>query len=207
MPSTADLVALFDRLLGPGSEELAAAPEASRLVLALDPPDPAAVAGADAVLLHRSWGFEPPPGVGVVACHDPFDRALGLAHNTWLHAELGLAGTAPLAAKATVHTCPPDVAERVRATLGGLDGEHGPPPTGSRVVLADAMTGDLVRGAAGAGAGLYVTGSWRAPGAEAVEETEIGVLVVGHARQERWSLALLGRLLVQHGYDSDVRMR
>ena len=209
MPSTTDLVGLLDRLLGPGSEEVAAAPDARRVLLALDPPDPAVVAGAgaDAVLLHRSWGFEPPPGVGVVACHDPFDRALGLAHNRWLHADLGLTGTEPLAAKATLHACPPDVAARVRATFAGLEREHGAPATAERVVLADAMTDDLVRRAAAAGAGVYVTGSWRVPGADAVGETGIGVLVVGHRRQERSSLGLLARLLVQDGYEPVVRMR
>ncbi len=54
------------------------------------------------------------------------------------------------------------------------------------VVVAGAMTDALVRAAAGAGAGLYVTGAWRAPASVAVAETGFDVLALGHARWERW---------------------
>ena len=208
VPSTADLVALLDRLLEPGSQEVVEAPDILRLTLALDPPPTEDVGDADAVLLHRSYGFAPPPGVGVVACHDPFDRALGLAHNAFLHEELGLTGGEDLAPKLTVHDAPPGTAGRVAEAFGGLERRHeGAAGHERRVVLADAMNAELVETAARAGAGLYVTGTWRVPGAAAVEQTGIGVLAVGHARQERASLTRLARLLVQHGFPAHVRMR
>jgi len=206
--STADLVALLDRLLGPGSQEVVSAADATPLVLALDPPRRDRVGDAGAVLLHRSHGFDPPPGVGVVACHDPLDRALGLAQNTYLHAGLGLTNGTELAPRLTVHDAPPEVEARIERAFGGLEGRHhGTRRHPSRVALADAMTADLVERATSAGAGLYVTGSWRVPGAEAVTHTGVGVLVVGHARQERWSLHRLAGLLVQAGFSTDVRMR
>ena len=207
MPSTADLVATLDALIGEGSEEVVAAEDATRLGLALDPPASEDAEPFDAVLLHRSYGFDLPPGVGVVACHDPLDRALGLARNRFLHADLGLEQPEELAPKLTAFDAPPDVADRVVAAFGGREGHHrGPTP--SRVAFADAMNADLVERAAAAGAELYVTGSWRVPGAEAVERTGIGVLVVGHARQERWSLQRLAALLREHGHETaDIRMR
>ena len=206
MPSTSDLVATLDALLGPGSEEVVPAVGAARLGLALDPPPAAWAREFDAVLLHRSYGFDAPPGVGVVACHDPLDRALGLAHNTFLHADLGLTDGEALTPKLTVHTAPPGLVDRVEQAFGGLEGHHlGPAPT--RAAFADAMNAELVERAAGAGAELYVTGSWRVPGAEAVGATGIGVLVIGHARQEQWSLRRLARLLEPEGFHPDVRMR
>jgi putative NIF3 family GTP cyclohydrolase 1 type 2 len=208
VPSTADLVALLDRLLGPGSQELRAHPRVDRLVLALDPPPPADIEQADAVLLHRSHGFDPPPGVGVVACHDPFDRALGLAHNGFLHADLGLCEPEILEPKVTLHRAPTDIAQRIVDAFGGREGQHlGDGHRIRRVALADAMTERTVERAVGLGADLYVTGTWRVPGAAVVDRSGIGVLVVGHARQERASLARLAGLIVQQGFTADVRMR
>jgi len=208
MASTADLVALLDRLLGPGSEEVVARTQVERLVLALDPPSPDAVQDADAVLVHRSRGFAPPPGLGVVACHDPFDRALGLAHNAFLHADLGLSEREVLDPKVTLHRAPPGIVERVVEAFGGREGHHiGDGRRVRRVALADEMTERSVKQAVGLGADLYVTSTWRVPGAAVVDRSGIGVLVVGHARQERASLARLAGLIVQHRFTPAVRMR
>ena len=207
MPSTADLVAVLDRLLGPGSEEVVRAPGTARLGLALDHEDVADPQSFDALVLHRSYGFDPPSGLGVVACHDPFDRALGLAHNTYLHADLGLTGSRALGPKLTVHRATADMVDRVTAAFGGREGLRTPDAPVVRVAMADAMTAETVQQAIDGGADLYVTGTWRVPGGAVVDETGIGVLVVGHARQERRSLATLARLLGEQGHPVDVCMR
>ncbi|MDP9399959.1 MAG: Nif3-like dinuclear metal center hexameric protein [Actinomycetota bacterium] len=197
----AGLLAVLDELLGPGSELVQGADgDLGRVGVALDPA-PELVGWArtrrlDALVLHRSWGFRPPPGLAVLACHDPFDARLGLAANPWLHDRLGLRAPRALAAKAAVADAPSDVRERVRVLLGGEERHAaGVGAPVRRVALADAMTDALVRAAAGAGAQLYVTGSWRVPGEGAVRDTGIAVQVVGHRRQESWSLALLAELL------------
>ncbi len=197
----------LDALLEAGEVELLApaAGPVARLAVALDP-SAGPFAGFDAVVLHRARGFAAPAGLGVLGCHDPFDHRLGLAHNPFLHERLGLAEARALAPKATLHTAPPDLAERVTALFGGREGiRHGAasalaaadldldgPP---RAVLADALRPELVHAAVDAGASLYVTGTWRVPAAGAIDETGLTVLLVGHARQERWSLGLLAELL------------
>ncbi len=191
------LLAALEELLGPGSEVLAPASRpVRRVALALDGEGGDAFDAVDAAIVHRARGVETPPGVGLVGCHDPFDARLGLAGNAWLHDDLGLRAPAPLAPKATVADAPADLAERVRAAFGGQEGlRRGAGERVTRAVLADAMTDALVRAAAAAGAQLYVTGSWRVPGARAAEETGIAVQVVGHARTERAALRRLAGLL------------
>ncbi|MBA2636899.1 MAG: Nif3-like dinuclear metal center hexameric protein, partial [Solirubrobacterales bacterium] len=154
--------------------------------------------GLDALVLHRCTGFEPPPGLAVLVCHDAFDERLGLAGNRWLHAELGLEGMRPLAPKAILADAPADLRERVAATFGGEEAFHqGAGAPVRRAVLADAMTEELVHAAAAAGAELYVTGTWRVPAGGAVTDAALAVQIVGHRRQERWSLRLLARLLAE----------
>lgn len=152
--------------------------------------------GLDALLLHRSHGFEAPAGLGLLGYHGPFDARLGLARNPWLAEALGLDEPEPVAPKLSVANAPPDARERVVALFGGVEDQHpGVSGVTRRVALADAMTDALVRSAAEHGAGLYVTGQWRKPGALAVAETGLAVLAVGHARSERWGLELLARLV------------
>lgn len=142
----------------------------------------------------------------MVGCHDPFDARLGLSGNPWLHHRLGLTGARHLAPKATVAGAPDDLADRVRVIFGG-DEMHGRPAATGTAVLADAMSDALVRAAAHAGAGLYVTGTWRPSAAAAVRATGIAVQAVGHSRMERWALALLGELLADRLPGVDVLVR
>ena len=58
-----------------------------------------------------------------------------------------------------------------------------------------AMNDALVREADARGARVYVTGQWRVPATEAVNETGIGVVCVGHRRSEEWGLRALAGLL------------
>jgi putative NIF3 family GTP cyclohydrolase 1 type 2 len=205
------VAAALEDLLGPPAEIHATGGAGLRrlgLALAPDPGLGSWCAGArlDALVLHRSRGVEAPAGVAVVGCHDPFDSALGLAHNPWLHRLLGLSGVRPLAPKATVAGAPDDLATGVRRVFGG-DEMHGRPAATGVAVLADAMSDALVRAAADVGAGLYVTGTWRPSAAAAVRETGLAVQVVGHARTERWALGLLGRLLTERLPGVEVLLR
>ena len=130
--------------------------------------------GADALVLHRSHGLGPtPPELAVVGTHDWFDTQLP----RWLAQALGVADAAVLG-------------EDPRAVVGESP-HHGV------LVVAGAMTDALVRAAAAAGAVLYVTGSWRAPGSAAVAETGIDVLALGHERWERWGLGELAARLAE----------
>jgi putative NIF3 family GTP cyclohydrolase 1 type 2 len=76
-----------------------------------------------------------------------------------------------------------------------------------KVAMADAMTERTVKQAAGLGAGLYITGTWRKAATGAVETSAMGVLVVGHARQERHALRTLASLLEQQGVGITLCMR
>jgi len=137
LPTVDEVRARIEDLLdaGPCERVQDAERPVRRLGLALGPPAEPVPGDLDALLLHRSWGFEPAPGLGVLGCHDPFDHRLGLAHNPWLHERLGLTDAAPLAAKATLHTAPPDLAARVTRLFGGREGSgrarpaRSPPPT------------------------------------------------------------------------------
>ncbi len=179
---------------------MAGAGAPGRVGLALEPDDGlaawAAAEGLDALVLHRHWGFAPPPGLAVLGVHDPFDHRLALAGNPWLHGRLGLSDPRPLHPKAALAGAPGDLRDRVRALFGGEEGFR--PGAGAAVqqaVLADALRPELGHAAAAAGAQLYVTGTWRPSAHEAVRETGIAVQLVGHRRQEEWSLGLLAELL------------
>jgi len=180
--------------------------------LALEPDDGLAAWARserlDVLVLHRWWGFAPPPGLGVLGVHEPFDARLALAGNPWLHARLGLADPRPLAPKAAVAGAAGDLRERVRALFGGEEGfRPGAEAAVDRAVLADALRPELVHAAAAAGAQVYVTGTWRKPAHEAVRETGIAVQLVGHRRQEEWALGLLAELLGRRLPDATVLVR
>ena len=166
----------------------------ARLGLALEV-DPDVVAWAraeriDALWAHRTHDLPKGllDGLGVVGSHDAFDAAIP----GWLAAAAGLRNPAPLMddPRALVGQCPEDLRDRVRALIGGEDDfvpgdEEEPLFVG---IVAGAMTDSLVRAADEEGAGLYVTGQWRLPAADAVAETAMAVQVCGHERLERWAL-------------------
>lgn len=180
-----------------------------RLGLVLDahdePAHRAAAARVDALFVHRPWELELPDGLGVLAAHRAFDERLTLGRNPRLAAALGLGSLEVLGAKeerpigmlARVGSARAEVVvERVEQVFGGLEETHGAPATPvDRVAVVGAMTDALVREAAARGAALYVSGQWRVPAAEAVEETGIAVAVVGHRRSELWGLRALAGLL------------
>ena len=191
MPVTLDALALdLD-----GEVVLPARGPVGRLGLALEA-DADVVAWAraqrvEALWVHRTHDLPRGllDGIGVVGSHDAFDAAIP----GWLAQAVGLRHPAPLLddARALVGECPEDLRERVRTLLGGeedfVPGEDEEPLFVG--IVAGAMTDSLVRAADEAGAGLYVTGQWRLPAADAVAETAMAVQVCGHERLERWALA------------------
>lgn len=164
----------------------------------------------DAVLLHRPWRLPIdalPSDLGVLASHAPFDEHLGLGWNPRLAQQLELTAIQPLGGFNSVvgmlGTLAPvrwsELLARIEAVFGGVEEclavPRDPGLVVTRMAVARAMTGDLVGEAARAGAGAYVTGQLRPPARPAVLATGISAIAVGHARAERWSLALLGDML------------
>ena len=92
----------------------------------------------------------------------------------------------------------------IKTLFGGYDraeAGHGAgrwQPTSYRIAVVGAMTDALVREAAEKGAHLYLTGAYRKPGQQAVDETGIAVIAVGHRRSEEWGLRMLADLLQAH---------
>ena len=178
----------------------------------------------DALWLHRPWQLDLaslPPDVGVLSHHLPFDETLTMGYNTRLAAQLGVVGELePLGYKQDtmedgtllpqrpigmlVEVACQEFDQWLTATktmFGGYDrAEAGYGPGGwqfssCRVAVVGAMTDTLVREAARKGANLYLTGSYRKPGQQAVDETGIAVIAVGHRRSEVWGLQALAELL------------
>ncbi len=194
-----------------------------RLGLALEPwsglPAWVAAERLDAVWLHRPWQLDAaalPPGLGVLFNHLPFDEHLTIGYNSRLAAELGTLGQPePIGFKqAATETGERlsqrtigmlfDVAEaefdQLLGTTAGLFGGYDRAEAGrqlriGRVAVVGAMNDSLIREAAGRGANVYVTGQYRKPGQEAVDETGLAVIAVGHRRSEEWGLRALADLL------------
>ena len=181
----------------------------------------------DALWLHRPWQLDPthlPHGVGVLAHHLPFDEALTIGYNTRLFEQLeGLGMPEQLGYKQEVAKGREPIPERpvgmlvdvveqefdywlncVKTLFGGYDrAEAGHSSSSwrtanSRIAVVGAMTDALIREAAERGAHLYLTGAYRKPGQQAVDETGIAVIAVGHRRCEEWGLRALGDLLQEH---------
>ncbi|GAB3035283.1 Nif3-like dinuclear metal center hexameric protein [Spirosoma pulveris] len=181
----------------------------------------------DALWLHRPWQLDLthlPPDVGVLSHHLPFDETLTIGYNTRLASQLeALNPPKPLGYKADPTTKEStskrpigmlvDVPEQefdhwlsvVKDRFGGYDraeaghGSTGWHPDSSRIAVVGAMTDALVREAAERGAHLYLTGAYRKPGQQAVDETGIAVIAVGHRRCEEWGLDALATLLHEQG--------
>lgn len=177
--------------------------------------EPSADAGAwaeanalDALFLHRPWGLDAdalPAGVGVLAYHRGFDARMSVGWSPRLAAALGMRALRPLGEKdgaplgmiGDVDARPWEAfLARIEAELGGVESMIAPRRSEiRRVAVVGAMTDALVREAAEAGADLYLTGQMRVPARNAVQETGIGVVAVGHARAEAWGLRALAASL------------
>lgn len=179
----------------------------------------------DALWLHRPWKLDVnslPADVGVVSHHLPFDETLTMGYNLALAKQLNaLNRPTPFAYKPHLAESdqPPlparpigmfiDVApqefdhwlEIIKAMFDGYDraeagfGTGGWQPTSYRIAVVGAMNDALIREATEHGANLYLTGAYRKPGQQAVDETGIAVIAVGHRRSEEWGLRALADLL------------
>ncbi|MBD2756119.1 Nif3-like dinuclear metal center hexameric protein [Spirosoma validum] len=178
----------------------------------------------DALWLHRPWQLNLatlPPDIGILAHHLPFDETLTIGYNQQLASQLGATQLLePLGYKQAANEIGEllperpigmvfDIPEqefdsllhRISTLFGGYDrAEAGPGPGGwqpdsNRIAVVGAMTDALVREAADEGAHLYVTGAYRKPAQQAVDETGIAVVAVGHRRVEEWGLRALADLL------------
>jgi len=123
-------------------------------------------------------------------------------------AALGEKEGRPLGMIGPVSPVPQEVfVQRLTHLFGGLeDVTPGQAETVSCVAVMGAMTDALVREAAARGAQIYVTGQQRAPARDAVQETGLGVVAVGHRRGEEYGLRLLAELLRAQFPLLDVRI-
>lgn len=207
----------------------------NRLGLALEPfpalPKWVADKRIDALWLHRPWQLDPetlPPDVGILHHHLPFDETLTMGFNTQLASLLGAIGAAePLGHKRATteagEVLPPraigmlfDIDEQefdsglhtIKTQFGGYDrAETGRHATVGRVAVVGAMNDALIREAVSRGASLYVTGQYRKPAQEAVDQTGIAVVAVGHRRTEEWGLRALADRLRQRWPELELLVR
>jgi putative NIF3 family GTP cyclohydrolase 1 type 2 len=162
----------------------------------------------DALFLHRPWKLELErlePDVGVVAYHLAFDECLTLGFNSRLAVALGMEGIEVLGEKegrpiGMIGEVQPQsfasYCSYIDEVFGGQDKAFsGSSEKVSRVAVVGAMTDRLVREAALRGANVYVTGQLRQPAEEAVRETGISVVAVGHRRCEEWGLRALAGVM------------
>ncbi|WP_332368708.1 Nif3-like dinuclear metal center hexameric protein [Spirosoma telluris] len=181
----------------------------------------------DALWLHRPWQLDLtsiPPDVGIITHHLPFDETLTIGYNPRLAKQLGAIGELkPIGYKQESHSGGKildkrplgmlmDIAPRefdewlslVKTVFGGYDRAEAGSDTGGwqpasyRIAVVGAMTDALVREAADQGANLYMTGTYRKPGQQAIDTTGMAFIAVGHRRTEVWGLRELANLLHEH---------
>lgn len=171
----------------------------------------------DALFLHRPWRLEEnelDQGIGVISYHLAFDESLTLGYSTRLAPALSMRNLEVLGEKegrplGMIGDVPACSFDEFRSTLaevfGGEESSREPADeamragegerTVARVAVMGAMNDSLVREADARGARVYVTGQWRMPANQAVDETGIGVVCVGHKRSEEWGLRAIAGLL------------
>lgn len=179
-------------------------------------------ANIDALWFHRPWQLnltDLPPDIGILAHHLPFDESLTIGYNEELAKQLGATRPPePLGHKQAVNEAGAllpqrpigmliDVPEQefdslldtIKTLFGSYDrAESGPGGwqiNNHRIAVVGAMTDALIREAAAGGAHLYLTGAYRKPAQQAVDETGIAVVAIGHHRVEEWGLRALAHLL------------
>jgi putative NIF3 family GTP cyclohydrolase 1 type 2 len=172
----------------------------------------------DAIWLHRPWQLDSgvAPNLGVLANHLPFDETLSIGYNSVLARALGSTSQLePLGFKQAVtdtgNTLPQRAIgmlydaesyefdgwlKQISQQFRGYDrAEAGRQTLINRVAIVGAMTDKLIHEAAERGAQLYVTGQYRKPAQEAVNQTGLAVVAVGHQRSEDWGLHALADIL------------
>ena len=177
----------------------------------------------DALFIHRPWKLEkmkpPAEEVGILAYHYAFDELLTTGYNPRLadvllmeglevlgHKEgrpLGMMGDVPRTDLQTFRV-------QVEEVFGGLEGTYLKAEPGeeiTRVCVVGAMRDKLVREAHERGANVYITGQYRDHAQEAVDDTGMNILEIGHERCERWGLRALAGVLRERYADLFVTIR
>ncbi|RUT02887.1 hypothetical protein DSM106972_058070 [Dulcicalothrix desertica PCC 7102] len=185
-----------------------------RLGLALEPWDGlynwVANQHIDALFLHRPWKLDVeqlPPDIGVISYHLPFDESLTLGFNTRLadvlsfsnlevfgekqNRPIGMIGQAPNQTFTDIFNCVKEIFNGYEQIRAASENEV------KKVAVVGAMTDLLVREAASHGVNVYITGQLRQPAAQAVIDTQMSVIAVGHYRCEIWGLHTLASILQQ----------
>lgn len=186
--------------------------EVRRVGLALEPHDRLADWARreriDLLFIHRPWMLAlltMPEPMGVITYHQAFDRWLFSTQNPLLVQSFGLHEITPITWRreevvgfvASVTSQPwLDFLAHADATFMGTDTVlPATRPVICRAAFLAAMNADLVESAAALGADAYLTGQMRKPGLPVIEQTGLGLIVVGHRRLELWGLRCLGHLL------------
>ncbi len=168
----------------------------------------AAAEKLDAVFLHRAFKLEGaalPDDLGVLASHLPFEEKLAIGYNPRLAAMLGMTRLETLGTRkgrplGMLGCVPPQTVaafyQSVTETFGGRDESRTCERNEvTKVAVVGAMTAELMHEASQRGAEVYVTGQMRKPAKEAIIDTGLGLVIVGHPRSEQWALSALANVL------------
>ncbi len=171
----------------------------------------------DALFLHRPWHLDLqtlPADIGILAYHLAFDLTLTLGYNHRLADILQMTHFVPFAYKdnlplGMLGNIPPTQANAFVESLAEIFGtqpvvEKNTSESVSRIAVVGAMTDSLVRDAAAQDVHLYITGQFRQPAREAVNETGMAVAVIGHRTCELWGLRTLASLIRERWSALDV---
>ena len=162
----------------------------------------------DALFLHhpnKLEGTTLPNDVGILASHLPFDERLALGFNLRLADALGMVSLQPLGYRKERplgmigDVLPQTVSafyKSVSETFGGREEARTcERDVVTRVAVVSAMNAELMREASVRGAQVYITSQMRQPAREAIVDTGLGVIIVGHRRSEEWALRALAHVL------------
>lgn len=197
-----------------GGIYLPSARSIKRLGLALEPWDGlhdwVKTRHIDALFLHRPWKVELeqlPHDLGIISYHLPFDESLTLGFNSRLadvlslsnlevfgekqNRPIGMIGQAPYQTFTDICNCIKEIFNGYEQIRAANEGEV------KKVAVVGAMTDLLVREAALHGVNVYITGQLRQPAAQAIIDTQMSVITVGHYRCELWGLRTLASILQQ----------
>ena len=168
----------------------------------------AAAEKLDAVFLHRAFKMEMntlPEDIGVLASHLPFEERLALGYNPRLATALGMTHLETLGFRkgrplGMLGSVPPQTVgafyQSVKETFGGREEARTCERNEvTKVAVVGAMTAELMHEASKRCAEVYVTGQMRRPAREAILDTGLGVVIVGHHRSESWALGVLANVL------------
>ena len=156
-----------------------------------------------------------PEDIGILASHLPFEERLALGFNPRLADALEMTCLEPIGRRkgrplGMLGDVPPQTVAAFYRSVSDIFGGREDARTCERnevtkVAVVGAMTADLMREASERGAEVYVTGQMRQPAREALLDTGLGLIVVGHRRSEEWALRTLAHVLRERFCVSDGR--